>query len=185
MKLLLATKNPHKVEEIRAIFDIPSLEILSAVDYDELPDVEEDGDTFEANAKKKAVTLARLTGLWALADDPGVYSARFAGEPCDYEANNRKLLKMMEAVEERSGRFRCVMALSSPTGEAETVDGTCEGTIITAPRGDAGFGYDPVFVPEGFQETFAEMPAEQKNKLSHRGHALAEAKVKWDKLFRE
>lgn len=194
MKLVIATRNRHKLEEIRAIFDVPGLEIASALDYPEVPDVEEDGATFEANAVKKAVALARATGHWAMADDsglevdalegaPGVYSARYAGEPVDYAANNRKLLKALEDTADRRARFRCVIALADPDGKARTVEGRCEGTIAREERGRRGFGYDPVFVPEGHAETFAEMAAEAKNAISHRGRAVRAAQAAWGGLL--
>ncbi len=194
MKILIASRNAHKIEEIRDIFHLPNVEWVSTADFPELPDVEEDRDTFEGNAVKKAAELARITGLWALADDsglevdalggaPGVYSARYAGEPCDYAANNVKLLRELEGVANRTARFCCVAALSDPTGHAETVLGICPGRIIDAPRGTQGFGYDPVFVPEGHDATFAEMNAVQKNSLSHRGRALARAREKWADLI--
>ncbi len=194
MKILIASRNAHKIEEIREIFNLPGVEWVSTAAYPELADVVEDGDTFEANALKKAVELARATGLWALGDDsglevtalgnaPGVYSARYAGEPCNYANNNAKLLRELAGKADRSARFRCVAALSDPSGRAETVSGTCEGRIVAAPRGAQGFGYDPLFVPEGHERTFAEMPNEEKNRLSHRGRALALAKEKWGALI--
>ena len=194
MKILIASRNAHKIQEIREIFDLPGVEWASTADFPGLHDVEEDGDTFEANALKKAVELARATGLWALADDsglevaalgnaPGVYSARYAGEPCNHANNNAKLLRELAGRADRSARFRCVAALSDPTGRAETVSGACPGRIVEALRGAQGFGYDPLFVPEGFAQTFAEMGNELKNRLSHRGRALALAKEKWGALI--
>lgn len=194
MKILIASRNAHKIQEIREIFDLPGVEWVSTAEFPDLHDVEEDGDTFEANAVKKAVELARATGLWALADDsglevtalgnaPGVYSARYAGEPCDHAANNAKLLRELEGIADRTARFRCVAALSDPYGHAETVSGSCPGRIIEALRGTEGFGYDPLFVPEGHDRTFAEMGAEEKNRLSHRGRAMARAKEAWGDLI--
>ncbi|MDD2519605.1 MAG: XTP/dITP diphosphatase [Kiritimatiellae bacterium] len=194
MKILIASRNAHKIQEIREIFDLPGVEWVSAADVPGLHDVEEDGDTFEANAIKKATELARATGLWALADDsglevaalgnaPGVYSARYAGEPCDHARNNAKLLRELDGQRDRSARFRCVAALSDPAGRAETVSGSCPGRIIERLRGTEGFGYDPLFVPDGFEQTFAEMGAEQKNRLSHRGRAMSRAKDKWGGLI--
>ncbi|MDD3440713.1 MAG: XTP/dITP diphosphatase [Kiritimatiellae bacterium] len=194
MKILIASRNAHKIQEIREIFDLPGVEWVSVADVPGLHDVEEDGDTFEANAIKKATELARATGLWALADDsglevaalgnaPGVYSARYAGEPCDHARNNAKLLRELDGQRDRSARFRCVAALSDPAGRAETVSGSCPGRIIERLRGTEGFGYDPLFVPDGFEQTFAEMGAEQKNRLSHRGRAMSRAKDKWGGLI--
>lgn len=150
----------------------------------------EDGESFEANAIKKAATLARFSGLWTLADDsglevdaldkaPGVYSARFAGEPTDDAANNRKVLALMEGVVTRQARFRCAIALSDPLGVARTVSGTCEGRLLVAPQGVGGFGYDPLFVPDGYTCTFAELPGDVKNRISHRACALQAAIVDW------
>ena len=194
MKLVVATRNKHKLEEIHAILNGLVVELHSALDFPEIPDVVEDGVTFEANAIKKAVTLARATGCWALADDsglevdalggaPGVYSARYAGEPVSYAANNDKLLHELAGSKDRHARFRCVIALSDPAGRAETVEGRCEGHIIEALRGTAGFGYDPLFVPDGHVQTFAEMPAVLKNSISHRGRALQAARKKWNETL--
>jgi len=195
MKVLIASHNRHKIEEIQQIFADFPVEFVSAADVPGLPDVVEDGDTFEANAKKKAIELAAAAQMWALADDsglevdalggaPGVYSARYAGEPCDHAKNNEKLLKALAGVENRAARFRCVAALSSPSGDVRTVSGTCPGHIIAERRGAAGFGYDPLFVPEGETLTFAELGPEVKNRMSHRGRAMAAAKAEWGDLFR-
>jgi len=196
MKLLIATRNAHKLREIREIFSAPGLELLGADEAGALPDVVEDGATFEANAVKKAVVLARASGMLTLADDsglevtclggrPGVYSARYAGEPVDYAANNRKLLEEMQGAEDRSARFRCAVALAEPGGPAETVAGACPGRICEALRGAEGFGYDPLFVPEGYDQTFAEMPASLKNRISHRAAALRAAVAKWGRRLAE
>ena len=196
MKLVIATRNRHKLDEIRAILHQPSLEIVSAFDFPDIPDVVEDGATFEANAVKKAVTLATATGCWALADDsglevdalsgePGVYSARYAGEPVSYKANNEKLLANLETVGDRTARFRCVIALSSPSGAARTVEGSVEGTIGFEERGTGGFGYDPVFIPEGHTLTFAELEPEAKHAISHRGRALRVAAERWGRMLEQ
>jgi XTP/dITP diphosphohydrolase len=195
MKLLIATRNNHKVGEIRQMLAVPSLELIGMEAYREVPEVVEDGDTFEANARKKAVTVARATGLWTLADDsglevdalggePGVWSARYAGEPADYAANNAKLLKALGNTTHREARFRCVIALSDSRGRAQTVEGRCEGAIIHECRGKQGFGYDPLFVPRGFRLTFAEMDSDEKNRISHRGKALQQAAETWGGLLR-
>ena len=190
MKLVLATRNAHKLEEIRDIFDFKSLDVLSAFDFPEIPDVVEDGDTLEANAVKKAVEIAKATGCWALADDsglevaalggaPGIYSARYAGEQCSYSDNNEKLLCELAGKPDRSAQFRTVIALSDPEGNVQTVEGACPGRIIEELRGSNGFGYDPLFVPEGYTETFAELDSEVKNRISHRARALQKAHVAW------
>ncbi len=194
MKLVIATRNKHKLEEIHAIFNFKKLEVLSAFDFPEIPDVVEDGDTLEANAIMKAVALAKATSCWAIADDsglevaalggaPGVYSARYAGEECSYSANNRKLLKDLADKDNRSARFRTVVALSDPGGKVETVEGTCPGCITEELRGSNGFGYDPLFVPDGYSETFAELTADVKNRISHRANALKAAQSSWSELF--
>jgi XTP/dITP diphosphohydrolase len=196
MRVLIATTNRHKIEEIRAIFRIPTLELLSPRDAGVSAEVEEDGDTFEANAIKKATTLARVSGLWTMADDsgleveslggePGVRSARYAGEPVNYEANNRKLLLAMPTGAGRRARFRCAIALSSPDARARVVEGECRGTIAPAPRGTGGFGYDPLFIPDGYTQTFGEMAQDLKNSLSHRGAALRKAASTWADIFRD
>jgi XTP/dITP diphosphohydrolase len=194
MILVIATRNAHKLEEIQTLFDHPNLHLHSAFDFPDVPDVIEDGQTLEANAIKKAVTLALATGHWSLADDtglevaalngaPGVYSARYAGAGGDYDANNRKLLAELAPHPDRSAQFRCVIALSDPTGRAQFVEGICRGRIANIPRGEHGFGYDPLFVPEEAATTFAEMTADAKNAISHRGRALQQAARQWQHLL--
>ncbi len=182
-KVVLATKNSHKIEEILAILgDIPGIEWLT---YREIhfSDVEEVGETLEENAILKATAVARETGLPALAEDtglevealggaPGVRSARFAGAGKDYRANNEKLLRLLEGVRNRRARFRTVAVLALPDGRTWKAEGVLEGEIAGAPRGEHGFGYDPLFIPEGVGRTLAEMSPEEKNKISHRRRAL-------------
>jgi len=195
MKLVIATRNAHKLEEIHDIFDFQNLEVLSAFDFPHVPDVIEDGETLEANAVKKAVEIARATACWALADDsglevdalggaPGVYSARYAGEHCSYADNNIKLLREMAGKADRTARFRTVIALSDPEGSAKTVSGECPGVIIGELRGTNGFGYDPLFVPDGYSETFAELDSGVKNRISHRANALQKARAEWTELMK-
>ena len=195
MKLLVATRNKHKLEEIRQIFALPGLALLAADEVPGLPeDVVEDAATFEGNALKKARELCRASGLWTLADDsglevaalgnaPGVYSARYAGEPCSYPANNAKLLRELAGVDDRRARFRCVIALCAPDGREWTVEGSCPGRIIHEARGANGFGYDPLFVPDGFGQSFAELDGAAKNSISHRGLALRNAAAAWQALL--
>jgi XTP/dITP diphosphohydrolase len=194
MKLVIATRNAHKLEEIHEIFDFQSLEVLSAFDFPDIPDVVEDGETLEENSKKKAVEIALATGCWSLADDsglevdalngaPGVYSARYAGEHCSYTDNNVKLLEELAGKAARSARFRTVIALSDPRGKVETVSGECTGTIIEEQRGTNGFGYDPLFVPDGHSQTFAELSVEVKSRISHRANALRKAHDAWSELL--
>ena len=195
MKLLVATRNKHKLEEIVRILASPGLKLLAADQVPGLPtDVIEDADTFEGNALKKARELCVASGLWTLADDsglevcalnnaPGVYSARYAGEPCNYLANNAKLLRELNGVADRRARFRCAIALCAPDGREWTVDGSCPGKIIDEPRGSNGFVYDPLFVPDGCELTFAELDGDVKNRISHRGVALRRASEVWHALL--
>ncbi len=187
MKIVLATHNKKKVEEIRRItVDLP-VSILSLDDYPDCPETVEDKDTFEGNAVKKAVEVCQCTGKIALADDsglevdalggaPGVYSARYAGGAGDGQdvRNYEKLLADIKDVPDgkRGGRFVCCLALAFPDGTVKTFFGYAKGSIRRDPKGNTGFGYDPVFVPEGGKSTFGEMPPEEKDKLSHRGKAL-------------
>lgn len=185
-ELLAATTNQHKLTEIRAILAPRGMRVLGAVDVGGIPDVAEDGQTFEENAVKKATAVAVATGRWVLADDsglevkalggePGIYSARYAGEDSDDAANVEKLLRCLSGVTDRRARFVCVLALATPRELVGTARGEVRGRIIGAPRGRSGFGYDPVFVPEGCELTFAEMPADEKNGISHRSEALRAA----------
>jgi len=194
MHLLIATRNADKLKEIRSVFSLPGLTFSSALDHPEIPEVEEDGSTAEENSAKKARTLALETGHWTLADDtslevealegaPGIYAARYAGEDATYADNVRKLLKELSGIENRSARFRSVISLSDPAGGVRHVDGEIEGTITEEPRGSDGFGYDPIFLPKGEGRTFAEMPEEIKNRISHRALALREAQRSWSSLL--
>ncbi|HWQ76280.1 MAG TPA: XTP/dITP diphosphatase [Syntrophomonas sp.] len=184
-KLLIASRNRKKKEELRQILSGLDFQLLSLDELPPLPEVEEDGTTFAENAIKKAVTVARQTGLLTLADDsglvvdalqgaPGVYSARYSDPGATDEKNNRKLLQAMRDVPDasRTARFVCVIALAVPDGQVQTVEGRCEGSIDHSPRGDAGFGYDPLFIPAGREESFAQLAPEVKNRISHRGRAL-------------
>lgn len=184
-RLVIATNNRHKLEEIRATLVVEGLELLPLSEFPDLPPMEEVGATYEENAVMKAETIARHTGISALGDDtglevdalggaPGVYSARFAGPTVSFKENREKLLKEMEGVprEKRTARFRCTLALVTPGGEKTVVEGVLEGLIAESDQGSGGFGYDPVFyVPEAGR-TLGEMSAADKNKLSHRGLAL-------------
>lgn len=186
MKLLVATTNRGKIAELRGMLGDLGIELVTVADVGIDGEVVEDAETFEGNARKKATELARRSGLSALADDsglevdalgggPGVYSARWAGPGATDSSNVEKLLGVLENVEDgkRGARFRCVLALAGPSGAIEHVtDGRCEGSIARAPRGEGGFGYDPVFVPTGETRTMAEMTAEEKNARSHRGAAV-------------
>ncbi len=196
MKLVLATRNEHKVREIKEILEGLDVELLSFHDLTDLPDVIEDGATLDENAVKKAVEVARATGLPALADDtglevdalggaPGVYSARYAGPACDYDANNTKLLAELDGVADadRRAAFRCVVALATPERLIGTVVGTTTGSIIRERHGVGGFGYDPLFRPDGYDRTYAEMSAEEKNEISHRGRAVRASRALVEELL--
>ena len=182
-RLVLGTGNAGKVEELRALLaDLP-LELIPGPTLEDPPDVEEDADTLAGNARKKAEAYRAAAGAPALADDtglevaaldgrPGVRTARFAGPDATPDDNKHKLLEVLEGVDDRRARFRTVVALVDDAGTAHTFEGVCEGTITTAPRGDGGFGYDPLFRPDGHDQTFAEMPPAAKNDISHRRKAL-------------
>lgn len=196
MKLVIATRNAHKLEEIQAIFNFPNIEICSFFDFPEIPDVIEDGLTLEENAEKKAIEVAKATGCFTLADDsglevmalngaPGVYSARYAGEACNYSDNNEKLLRELCDKKDRSAQFRTVIAWADPAGNVRTVAGICRGKIGEELRGNNGFGYDPLFIPEGYTQTFAELSSEVKNRISHRACALKEAHMTWESMLQQ
>ena len=187
-KLLVATGNSHKTEEIRAILG-EAYEISDLKAYPELPKVEETGTTFLENATLKAVEISRAVPGLVLSDDsglevdaldgaPGVYSARYAGEEGNDALNNEKLLRELQdtAVSERSARFRCVIVLAENGKALAHFDGSVEGHIIKEKQGSGGFGYDPLFVPEGYDSSFAELGETIKNSLSHRARAMAQVK---------
>lgn len=189
--LIVATRNRGKLTEIRKILEGIPCRILSLDEFSDLPEIEEDGATFEQNAVKKASTIAKITGLPTLADDsglavyalggsPGVFSARYAGDKATDEMNNAKLLEALKDVptESRGAAFHCVIALCMPDGSCATFDGELRGAILESPRGSDGFGYDPLFLVEGEGESLAEISLERKNSLSHRGRALALLKAR-------
>lgn len=180
-KLVFATNNAHKLEEIRAMLN-EKVEILSLADINCHVDIPETADTLEGNAYLKAKYIYTHYGLDCFADDtglevealdgaPGVYSARYAGNGQDSQANMQKLLKKMEEKNNRKAQFRTVISLIEK-GEERRFEGVVKGEITTERRGDSGFGYDPIFQPEGFDETFAELGSEIKNKISHRAKAV-------------
>ena len=188
-ELVIATNNKHKMGEISSILKGVPVRIIPLSDLKGIPEVVEDGETLEENAIKKARTIAKKTKHWALADDsglevpylnnePGVYSARWAGPHCSYVDNNIKLLKHLEGVPkaQRSARFRTVIALSDPVGRTVTVEGKIEGLIADKLRGKNGFGYDPLFFIKTLNKTLAELSEGRKNKISHRAMALKKAK---------
>jgi len=194
--LLLATNNADKVAEMRDFFSGLNLVLRTAAEFPQIPAVEEDQPTLQGNAIKKASALAAATGLLSLADDtglevdaldgrPGVYSSRYAGENASYSENVDRLLTELQNVPapRRSARFRCVIALVDD-GRVETVEGVCEGVILTGRQGRGGFGYDPVFFLPEIGRTFAEMSLEEKNRISPRGRALQQARRLLEKKLR-
>jgi len=192
-KLIIATKNKGKVREIKHALNHLKLRILSLIDLPKLHDIKETGKTFEENAVKKARTIAKKLNVLVLADDsglevralngkPGVKSARYAGPNPTTKKLCRKLLKAMKSEKDRRSRFVCAIAIADPR-KVRTIKGVCRGKIINEMKGDRGFGYDPIFVPEGFNKTFAKMPLKLKNQISHRGKALKKAKALLARIF--
>jgi XTP/dITP diphosphohydrolase len=186
--VILATRNPGKVREIVAIYAPLELELRPLADYSEIPQMREEGTTYADNAAAKARAAALRVGLVALADDsgievdalggaPGVHSARFLGASASDSERNARILFLLEGVpeERRTARYRAAVAVARPDGTVRVFDGVCEGQVAVAPRGTAGFGYDPIFMPEGAQQTIAEIPLEVKNRISHRARALRAA----------
>lgn len=182
MKLVFATNNKHKLDEVRKITSRHPVEIVSLAEINCFDDIPETADTLEGNALQKVHYIQEKFGLNCFADDtglevealnnaPGVYSARYAGPGHDSEANMKKLLHEMEGMENRNARFRTVIALVW-NGKTYTFDGIVNGTITTTKRGENGFGYDPIFIPEGYEQTFAELGNDIKNQISHRAKAV-------------
>lgn len=193
--IVLATQNENKVKEFKKILKDFKIEIRSLTDFGPIPEPIENGDTFDENAYKKAHHVARVLGLPAIADDsglvvnalggaPGVYSARYAGVNSTDDENTRKLLSEMKEVKDRSAYFQCVLSIAVPSGPALTFEGRCDGVITTEKKGTSGFGYDPVFYVEEYNKTFAELTMEEKNKISHRGKALADVQNEVDKIIK-
>jgi len=200
--LVVATRNKKKLAEIRDLladldFNILSLEDFQALEKSlsskapgaDIPEIQEDMNTFEENAKKKALQIAKITGRLTLADDsgleinylhgePGIRSARFAGENASDADRNKKVLDLLKDVpqQERKARFRCAIAIADPNGYIQVATGVCEGEIALEPRGSTGFGYDPIFVVPPYGRTYAELGPEKKNQISHRAIALGKAK---------
>lgn len=191
---VLASNNAHKLRELRQMLNLSDDKLLSAKDFPNVPEPIEDASTFEGNALIKARALCKATGHWAIADDsglcvnalngePGVLSARYAGVHGRDNDNNELLLKNLTNIEDRSAYFVSAIALVSPTGEEYTFLGYCHGVILHAPRGNNGFGYDPLFLPNGYQLTYAELFGEEKNKFSHRANAVILLKQKMEEIF--
>lgn len=181
--IVVATGNQHKVEEYKELLADQSVELKSLRDYPNCPEVVEDGKTFAENAAKKAVEVCRYCDVPAFADDsglevealggePGIYSSRYAENDA---ARIEKVLKNLEGKDNRRARFVCVIAIAINGELIETFEGEVKGTIVDAPRGSSGFGYDPIFQPDGYDKTFGEMTDEEKNKISHRANAVKKA----------
>ena len=194
--IIAASQNKHKIAEIEAITGALGYRVISRDDAGLPPDdIEEDGKTFEENSFKKARVIMEMCGKPTIADDsglmvdfldgaPGVYSARFAGEECDDAANNAKLLSLLEGLpmEKRTAKFVSVITLLFPDGRKLVARGECPGRILEEGRGSGGFGYDPLFLPDGADLTFAQMGPEEKNRISHRARALAELERQLERL---
>lgn len=187
-ELILASGNKGKISEFQTLLEELQIEVHSMKEYPEIGKIVEDGNSFQENALIKARTVCKATGKPALADDsgimvdtlggkPGIYSARYAGEPCDDRANNEKLLAEMADVPEeaRGAQFYCAIALVMPDGREALAEGICRGTILRELRGDGGFGYDPLFYVPELEKSFAELNMEEKNQISHRGKANRKA----------
>jgi XTP/dITP diphosphohydrolase len=192
--IVIATRNPGKTAEIRGLLEGFPVEIKNLSDFGPIPEVEEDGATFDENAYKKSSFTARVLGYPALADDsglavaalqgaPGVLSARYGGENATDEARVLKLLAEMEGCSDRRAAFECVISLAVPSGAALTYEGRCEGRLMQMPTGTNGFGYDPIFFYPPLQKTFAQLTREEKGRVSHRGKALHELRAEFDKVM--
>ncbi len=192
--LVLATRNAGKTSEIRDLLKDFPIEIRNLDDFGPIPEIEEDGATFDENAYKKAHFAARVLGFPALADDsgllvtalegaPGVYSARYAGPDATDADRCHKLLQAMEGQSDRTAAFECVISIAVPEGPALTYEARCEGQITHQPTGEKGFGYDPIFFYPPLNKTFAEMTMAEKSTVSHRGLALRELQAEFDKVL--
>lgn len=189
MEIVLATGNKNKTKEIKEMFKDMDVTILSLADFKNDIHIKENCKTIRENAIKKAREVAKIFGKVTLADDsglevdalkgaPGVFSARFAGEKCTYKDNNRKLLKLLKGIplKKRNAKFRCVFALADKNNLIKVVEGVCRGIITFAEIGKNGFGYDPIFIPDKYTKTFAQMSMDEKNKISHRSIACNKIK---------
>jgi len=197
-EIFIATNNKGKARDFEALFQPLGIEVKTLADLPEMIDVEETGVTFEENAILKAEEIAQRFNTFVIADDsglevdalngePGVYSARYAGEAKDDEANIDKVLTQLENVptQKRTARFRCVLAVAAPGIETVTIDGSCEGLITTERIGTEGFGYDPIFYVPKYERTMAQMTAEEKGKISHRGQAIKKLRPQLAPLLKE
>ncbi len=194
ISIVIATRNKGKISEISDLLKNFPIHIKCLDDFGPIPEVEEDGSTFEENAYKKASFTARILGLPTLADDsglvvdalsgaPGIHSARYAGENATDAQRCEKLLKEMEGFTKREASFECVISIAVPTGPALTYEATCRGIIAREPTGRNGFGYDPIFYYPPLKKTFAELSMEEKSRVSHRGKALNELRKEFDNVM--
>ena len=192
--LVVATRNQGKTAEIKDLLKAFDVTIKNLDDFGPIPEVDEDGDTFDENAYKKASFAARVLGLPALADDsgllvealgglPGIHSARYAGQNATDEERCARLLEAMKGQANRRAAFECVISIAVPAGPALTYEARCEGLIAEQAAGSNGFGYDPVFYYPPLNKTFAELTLQEKSRVSHRGKALAELKAEFDKAL--
>lgn len=192
--VVLATRNAGKMRELQQLLQDFPIELKNLNDFGPIPEVEEDGETFDDNAYKKAAFTAKVLGLPAIADDsglvvealggaPGVKSARYAGENATDKENIAKLLKEMAGKDNRRAAFECVISIAVPSGPALTYEGRCEGEITSEPKGGSGFGYDPVFYCPEYGKTFAELNSQEKNRVSHRGKALREVAAEFPQIL--
>ena len=192
--LVIATKNQGKITEIRDLLSEFAVKLKSLDDFKPIPEVVEDGETFDENAYKKASFTAKILGMPALADDsgllvealdgaPGVLSARYAGENATDEQRIAKLLRALKGRAHRKAAFECVLSIAVPSGPALTYEARCEGLIAEQPAGQNGFGYDPIFYYPPLNKTFAQMTLKEKSQVSHRGKALNELKQEFDKVL--
>jgi XTP/dITP diphosphohydrolase len=195
-EVIIATKNPGKAKEFEHIFSARGIVVRTLLDYPEIPEVEETGVTFEENAILKAEAVSQALGKMVIGDDsglmvdalegrPGIYSARYAGEPKNDQNNTDKVLSELKGLpeEKRSARFYCALAVAVPSQEPMTVSGTCEGRILEERRGTNGFGYDPVFYVPEKGVAMAELSSDEKNKISHRANALKKLDVVLDSIL--
>ena len=185
MKVFIATGNKKKIDEIKPL--LKDFEVLSIADGINIPEVEENSDTFEGNSQKKALEIAKFLNMVAIADDsglmvdalegePGVYSARYAGENANDSDNNKKLIQNLKGIGNRKAKFVSVISIAKPNGEVHSFRGEVEGIILDEARGNAGFGYDPYFYYVAYGKTFAELELSEKNAISHRARALSKMK---------
>jgi len=193
--IVLATRNKGKTREINALLKGSPIEIKNLDDFGPIPEVIEDGETFDDNAYKKASFTAKILGYPAMADDsglcvealdgaPGVYSARYAGENASDADNVKKMLDALESKKNRNAAFKCVISIAVPTGAALTYEAECKGILTKEPIGDNGFGYDPLFFYPEFNKTFAQLTIQEKGQVSHRGKALKEIAGEVDKIIK-